>query len=53
MVIAAVCLALQQDAADAASSLLKRDYPFAPEPIIKRQYGPGACLNSIIQKDNN
>ena len=40
MVIAAVCHALQEGVADTASSLLKRDYPFASDPITKRQYGP-------------
>ncbi len=39
-VIAAVCRALAEGAADEAVSIAKRDYPFAPESITKRQYGP-------------
>jgi 5-methylcytosine-specific restriction endonuclease McrA len=39
IVIAAICQALHEGAADIASSLLKRDYPFSPDPITKRQYG--------------
>jgi hypothetical protein len=38
--IAAVCAALARGDVDAATSTLKRDYPFASEPITKRQYGP-------------
>ena len=38
-VIAAVCGALSDGSCDVASSLLRRDYPFAPELITKRRYG--------------
>lgn len=38
--IAAVCDAVAAGALGAASSILKRDYPFAAVPITKRQYGP-------------
>lgn len=38
--IAELCAALRAGARERAVSLLKRDYPFAPEPIVKRQYGP-------------
>lgn len=40
LVIAAVCQALSNGATDGASSLLKRDYPFAPQMTARRQYGP-------------
>lgn len=40
MTIAAVCAALGKGELNRASSLLKRDYPFAPDPIIQRKYGP-------------
>lgn len=40
LVISAVCQALREGTPDVAVSLLKRDYPFAPDPITKRQYGP-------------
>jgi hypothetical protein len=40
MTIAAVCSALRQGELDRAASLLRRDYPFAPDPITQRQYGP-------------
>lgn len=38
--IAAVCRELLAGALEKASSLAKRDYPFAPESITKREYGP-------------
>jgi hypothetical protein len=38
--IATVCTALDKGDYAAAASLLKRDYPFAPDPITKRAYGP-------------
>ena len=38
--IAEICAALTNSVRDQAVSLLKRDYPFAPHPITKRQYGP-------------
>lgn len=41
-VIAAVCSAPTDGALDNATSLLKRDYPFAPEPI--RQWHKAAKL---------
>src|SRR5215208_1783869 len=37
--IAAVCRALAGGAVDSAVSILKREYPFAPKPIVKRQCG--------------
>lgn len=39
-VIAAACRALSVGEPEGAASLLHRDYPFAPEPITKRVYGP-------------
>jgi hypothetical protein len=39
-VIASVCTALNGRLKDQAISLLKRDYPFAPDLVTKRQYGP-------------
>lgn len=36
----AVCRALDNGDAALAASLLKRDYPFAPDPITRREYGP-------------
>ena len=38
--IANVCRAVADDALDEAASLLRRDYPFAPEAVTKRRYGP-------------
>jgi hypothetical protein len=38
--IADACAALNSGVRDRAISLLKRDYPFAPDPVTKRQYGP-------------
>ena len=37
--IGAVCDAIDRDECDDATSILKRDYPFAPEPATKRKYG--------------
>ena len=38
--LAAVCSRLANGKLDEAASLLRRDYPFAPEPITRSQYGP-------------
>jgi HNH endonuclease len=37
--IGAVCSAIGKGDYDQATSLLKRDYPFAPDPVSLRQYG--------------
>jgi HNH endonuclease len=37
--IAAVCAAIGKGDYDQATSLLKRDYPFAPDPVSLREYG--------------
>jgi hypothetical protein len=39
-VIAEICRALTEGAVEEAIGHAKRDYPFAPEPITKRKYGP-------------
>jgi hypothetical protein len=49
LTIATVCRALSEDSPGAASSLLKRDYPFAPEPVTKRQYGPVASTRVFVR----
>ena len=38
--IAAVCAALSTQAEDEAVAILRARYPFAPEPITPRRYGP-------------
>ncbi len=38
--IASVCSLLTEGASDAAVRVLNRDYPFAPEEITIRRYGP-------------
>jgi hypothetical protein len=38
--IAEACAALKRGVRDQAISVLKRDYPFAPNPVTKRQYRP-------------
>ena len=40
LAIAEVCRAVAGNALDEAASLLRRDYPFAPDAITKRSYGP-------------
>jgi 5-methylcytosine-specific restriction endonuclease McrA len=47
--IAAVCAALIKGDEATASSLLKRDYPFAPEPITTRAYGPVESVRVFIR----
>ena len=37
--LAAVCEALTAGQQDEAVSILRRDYPMAPEPVVRRQYG--------------
>jgi hypothetical protein len=39
-VLAEVCRALSEGAGDEAASIAKRDYPFAPELVTNRKYGP-------------
>lgn len=38
--IAAACAALANDDSDAAASLLRNEYPFAPELVTKRKFRP-------------
>jgi len=38
-VIAAVCRALSDRGAEAATNVLRREYPFKPDPITRRRYG--------------
>jgi 5-methylcytosine-specific restriction endonuclease McrA len=40
VIIASVCSLLGKGAPDAAAHLLRRDYPFAPEEVTVRRYGP-------------
>lgn len=40
LVLAQICRSLDLNAIHEAVSVAKRDYPFAPEPITKRKYGP-------------
>jgi hypothetical protein len=40
LVIAKVCQVLTEGPFEEAISIAKRDYPFAPEPTTKRNYGP-------------
>ena len=47
--IAAVCAELGKGELDRASSLLKRDYPFAPDPIIQRKYGPLQATSVFVR----
>jgi hypothetical protein len=49
LVIAAICQALREGATDGPSSLLKRDYPFAPQPTTRRQYGPLESTHVFIR----
>jgi hypothetical protein len=39
-ILATVCKAVREGDHALAASLLKRDYPFAPDPITRREYGP-------------
>lgn len=48
-VVASVCAELAAGALDEAASRLRRDYPFAPEPITRRQYGPIASTRVFIR----
>ncbi len=47
--IAAVCGALADGALDRAASTLKRDYPFAPEPVTPRRYGPAEATRVFVR----
>ena len=38
-VLAAVCQALGEDEPDEARTLLNREYPFAPQSVVERNYG--------------
>jgi 5-methylcytosine-specific restriction endonuclease McrA len=48
-IIASVCNALNGRLRDQAISLLKRDYPFAPDPVTERQYGPFESTRVFIR----
>lgn len=47
--IAAVCSAVRKGDYTQAASLLKRDYPFAPDPITRREYGPVESTRVFIR----
>ena len=47
--IAAVCRALSDDATAAAVAILKEHYPFVPEEITKRRYGPVEATQVFIR----
>jgi hypothetical protein len=48
-VIAMVCHALSDDSIDMATNVLKEYYPFAPEAITKRRYGPIASTRVFVR----
>lgn len=48
-VIADVCNALTSGLAESAVSALKRDYPFAPQAITKREYGARESTRVFIR----
>lgn len=48
-VLADVCRAIAANAVDEAVSIAKRDYPFAPEQITKRSYGPVESTHLFIR----
>jgi 5-methylcytosine-specific restriction endonuclease McrA len=47
--IASVCRAVSLGALDVATSTLKRDYPFAPKPTTKREYGPNESTRIFVR----
>src|SRR6185295_17019200 len=48
-VIAEVCRAIMEGAVEEGVSIARRDYPFAPEPITKRSYGPTESMRLFIR----
>jgi 5-methylcytosine-specific restriction endonuclease McrA len=48
-VLADVCRAIAGSALEEAVSIAKRDYPFAPVPIITRSYGPVESTRLFIR----
>jgi hypothetical protein len=49
VVLAAVCDALSKESADMAADILQREYPFLPEPIIRRSYGVQEAIKVFIR----
>jgi hypothetical protein len=49
IVIAQACASLKSGARDQAIGLLRRDYPFAPDPVTKRQYGPLESIRVFVR----
>jgi hypothetical protein len=48
-IIAVVCSLLAEGDQDAAASTLRRDYPFAPEEVAARQYGPVESAHVFVR----
>ena len=49
LVLKAVCRDLLEGSNDTAADLLRREYPFAPEPTGKRNYGPRTATRIFIR----
>ncbi len=48
-VIATVCAALADDIADSAAAILQQNYPFAPEEVTQRRYGPNESTRVLVR----
>lgn len=48
-VLAQVCLALSSDSNDAASRIIREEYPFSPLPRISRRYGPHEATRVFVR----
>jgi len=48
-ILAGVCQALLDGSVDTAIGTLRSGYPFAPEPIIKRDYGPRESTRVFVR----
>jgi 5-methylcytosine-specific restriction endonuclease McrA len=48
-VIAAICRTLSESRPEDASRMLRRDYPFAPEPVVKRVHAPAESTRVFVR----
>ena len=47
--IALICQSLSDGGPEAAAQIIRRDYPFAPQPATKRSYGPAQALSVFVR----
>ena len=49
LVLAEVCASLSAGARKDAANILRCDYPYAPEAVVPRRYGPVECTRVFVR----